>query len=224
MLACYRLSLLAITNNWIDLLFFSFHLLRFTPHNLLKFRINLIPNPLDIWEDTLGGGSVVCISIYLDVYNTIQHGDTPILCAGSEPQNQTSKPTPLRLRFIVLAILFSIYVIVYLTTLTVAQIIQYRKTKWLMNNCKRWRTKRSWPTIRYYPGICRDWLRNDTKKTSVKLAGLRAEIWIRDPPKRRQDYSPHYCEVRLALLLSLLCLFILWHVDPLLGNDSKTNN
>jgi hypothetical protein len=82
---CYRLWLLESTNKWIDLLFFSFHLLRFTPRNLLNSELIESVNPLDIWEDTLGRGSVVCLSFCLDLYNTIQHGDTPILCAGSEP-------------------------------------------------------------------------------------------------------------------------------------------
>jgi hypothetical protein len=162
-------------------------------------------NPLDIWQDTLGGRSVVCISLCLDLYNTIQHGDTPIPCAGSEPHNQATTRMPLRLRFIVFALLFSIYVIVYPTTLTVAQIIQYRKTKWLINKCKGLRRKRSWPTIRYCPGICTDW-GIVQKKTSLKLAGLRAQIWTRDPPKRRQDYNPLYCDVRLVLLFSFSCV------------------
>jgi hypothetical protein len=41
--------------------------------------------------------------------------------------------------------------------------------------------KRSWPKLRYYPGICLEGLRKTTK-TSVRIAGLRVKIWTRDLP------------------------------------------
>jgi hypothetical protein len=48
------------------------------------------------------------------------------------------------------------------------------KDMWMMN-WKRCRRKLSWPNLRH-PGICLEGLRKATKK-SVRIAGLRAEIW-----------------------------------------------
>jgi hypothetical protein len=44
-----------------------------------------------------------------------------------------------------------------------------------MINCKGCGRKRSWYTLRYYPGICLEGLRKP-RKASVRIAGLRAEI------------------------------------------------
>jgi hypothetical protein len=68
--------------------------------------------------------------------------------------------------------------VVYLTTLSVAQTIQCRLIGWLMN-WKGHGRKRSWYKYRYYPGIFLEGL-NKTTEISVRISGLRAEIWIKD--------------------------------------------
>jgi hypothetical protein len=40
--------------------------------------------------------------------------------------------------------------------------------------------KRSWPTSKYYPGICLDGLRKTTK-TSVRTTGVRADLNLGPP-------------------------------------------
>jgi hypothetical protein len=48
-------------------------------------------------------------------------------------------------------------------------------------NWKGFGTKKSWPNLRYYPGILQEELRKTTKP-SVRIAGLWAEILKRDLP------------------------------------------
>jgi hypothetical protein len=54
--------------------------------------------------------------------------------------------------------------------------IQWRDNKWIMN-CKGFGKKRTWPNLRYYPGICLEGLRKPWK-TSVMITGLQPEILI----------------------------------------------
>jgi hypothetical protein len=51
--------------------------------------------------------------------------------------------------------------------------------RWYVNDKLEMMWKeRSWPHLRYYPGIFLVWLRK-TIKSSVRMDGLRAEIWTR---------------------------------------------
>jgi hypothetical protein len=45
-----------------------------------------------------------------------------------------------------------------------------------MMNWKGFGRRRLWPNLRYYLRICLQGLRNPTKKNSVRIAGLWAEI------------------------------------------------
>jgi hypothetical protein len=67
----------------------------------------------------------------------------------------------------------------YLTTLSVAQTVEYQIIGRLMN-CKGHR-RRSWLNLRYYLGTCLEDLRK-TRKTSVRVAGFLSEIWTRVIP------------------------------------------
>jgi hypothetical protein len=51
-------------------------------------------------------------------------------------------------------------------------------------NWKWFGRKRSWPNTMYYPGIRLEGLRTTTK-TSVRIAGLRTEIWTLDLPNTK---------------------------------------
>jgi hypothetical protein len=55
-----------------------------------------------------------------------------------------------------------------------------------MMNWKGCEKRRSWPKLRYYQGIYLEGLRK-IKKTSVRIAGLRAEIGTRDLPNTKQE-------------------------------------
>lgn len=72
---------------------------------------------------------------------------------------------------------------------------------WITNNelteCGK---KQSWSNLRYYPSICLAGLRKTTK--TVRIAGVRAEIWIRHLPNVRQEYEPLDHDVRTFLLSS----------------------
>jgi hypothetical protein len=52
--------------------------------------------------------------------------------------------------------------------------------------------KWSWPNLRYYPAICLEGLRK-TSKTSIRIAGLQAEVSIWDLLNTKQEcYSLDY--------------------------------
>jgi hypothetical protein len=52
-------------------------------------------------------------------------------------------------------------------------------------NWKRWEKKPPWPSLRYCPDICLG-EKEITRKISVKIDGLRADIWTRDLPSVKQ--------------------------------------
>jgi hypothetical protein len=54
-------------------------------------------------------------------------------------------------------------------------------------NWKKYGRKWSWPKPRYYPDICMEGLIN-SRKISVRIAGLRAEIWILYLPNTTQGW------------------------------------
>jgi hypothetical protein len=45
--------------------------------------------------------------------------------------------------------------------------------------------KRSWPNLKYFSGETEE----SHEKAAVKLAGLRADIFTRDPPKKKHKCS-----------------------------------
>jgi hypothetical protein len=64
-----------------------------------------------------------------------------------------------------------------------------------MVNWKRCGRKRSWPNLRYYPSICLEGLRETTK--NLRINGLQAEMWTRDPSNTKKDCLPLDHDVRL---------------------------
>jgi hypothetical protein len=78
--------------------------------------------------------------------------------------------------------------LVYLTAFSVTQTISYR-IEWnddiITMNSRGCGRKRSFPNLRFYPGICLEGLRKTTK-ASVRIAGLRAEVWAQDLPNRKK--------------------------------------
>jgi hypothetical protein len=90
-----------------------------------------------------------------------------------------------------------------------------------MINWKLCGRKRPWPNLRHYPGICLDGPRKTTK-TSLMIAGIRADIWTWDLPKTRHVFTSqpwrsltavvNFCSVK-ADVKSQLCLDTLQATD-----------
>jgi hypothetical protein len=75
-----------------------------------------------------------------------------------------------------------VLIVLYLTTFLSNSDFNERmiSERWIGKDMK----ERSWRNLRKYPGICSmDWRKPG--KTSVRIAGLRAESWIRDLPNTK---------------------------------------
>jgi hypothetical protein len=70
----------------------------------------------------------------------------------------------------------SLYLL-YLTTLSIAQVTLHQMAQWFVNWKKHGKVW-LWTNL-HYPGICMEELRN-TMKTSGRMAGLQDKIWTRD--------------------------------------------
>jgi hypothetical protein len=76
----------------------------------------------------------------------------------------------------------------YLRTLPIARTLSNYRMIMNVNQLERVRKETAVTYLRY-PGICLERLERTTKN-SVRLAGLRAEIWTRDLPKTMQECYP----------------------------------
>jgi hypothetical protein len=70
-------------------------------------------------------------------------------------------------------------------TQTISYGVEWKGGKWMVT----WEeigSKRSWPNLRYYTGTSwRDW--GKSRKNSIRIAGLRAEIWAQNLPNTTQE-------------------------------------
>jgi hypothetical protein len=66
--------------------------------------------------------------------------------------------------------------------------VQWAGDMWIMN-WKGCRSRWSWPNWKYYSSIAYgDWRK--PRETSVRITGLRADIWTLDLPKTKQEWKP----------------------------------